>query len=143
MGKSLVSEMVLRGKEFPNKPAFVFLGDNSRRTVLTFGDVSYLSQKFAAVLHNKGNGEGDVVCNTLAHSPERLITQLGTIMAGAVFLNGQLCLANGSDFLRFLNEGRVKAVIYNSEDPRGPYGVLKGRIEKTTGTDKIACVSSH
>ncbi|GFO45901.1 2-succinylbenzoate--coa ligase [Plakobranchus ocellatus] len=46
MGRSLVSEIVQRGKEFPKKPAFVFLGDNSRRTVLTFGDVSYLSQKF-------------------------------------------------------------------------------------------------
>ncbi|GFO45900.1 acyl-CoA synthetase family member 2, mitochondrial [Plakobranchus ocellatus] len=139
MGKSLVSEIVQRGKEFPNKPAFVFLGDNSRRTVLTFGDVSYLSQKFAAVLRNKGIGEGDVVCNTLAHSPERLITQVGTIMAGAVFLNGQVCLTDGSDFLRSLNDGRVKAVIYNSKDPRGAYGVLKGRMEKTTGTDKVAC----
>ncbi|GFN89100.1 acyl-CoA synthetase family member 2, mitochondrial [Plakobranchus ocellatus] len=139
MGKSLVSEIIQRGKEFPNKPAFVFLGDNSRRTVLTFGDVSYLSQKFAAVLHNKGIGEGDVVCNTLDHSPERLITQLGTIMAGAVFFNGQIILTDGSDFLRSMNDGRAKAVIYNLKDPRGAYGVLKGRVEKTTGTDKIAC----
>ncbi|GFN77963.1 long-chain fatty acid--coa ligase [Plakobranchus ocellatus] len=142
MANSLVSEIVKRGEELPDKPAFVFLGPNWSRTVLTFCDVNSLAQKFAAVLRQRGIGDGDVVCNTLSNSPERLITQLGTIMAGAVFLNGQICLADGSNFLRSLNDGRVKAVIYNPRDSRGAFGVLKDKVTDTDGKGKVVCADA-
>ena len=74
--KSFVEEILRYGGEIPEKPAYVFLGDNSRRAVLTFGEVSTLSQKFAAYLRAKGIVRGDVVCNTLPTSPERIISEL-------------------------------------------------------------------
>ena len=74
--KSFVEEILRYGSDIPDKPAYVFLGDNTRRTVLTFGEVSTLSQKFAAYLCAKGIVRGDVVCNTLPTSPERIISEL-------------------------------------------------------------------
>ena len=73
--KTLVSEILRRGEEIPEKPAFVFLGSNGRRSVLTFSDVSNLSQKFAAKLRTLGISIGDVVCNMLPTSPERVISK--------------------------------------------------------------------
>ncbi|GFO34824.1 acyl-CoA synthetase [Plakobranchus ocellatus] len=72
---SLVSEILRKAEEMPEKPAFIFIGADFARTVLTFAEVSCLGRKFAAVLRNKGLGAGDVVCNTLANSPERLISK--------------------------------------------------------------------
>ena len=74
--ESFVEVILKRAVETPDKPAYIFLGDNSRRTVLTFRDVSYLSQKFAAYLRAKGIANGDVVVNTLPTSPERVISKL-------------------------------------------------------------------
>ncbi|GFO34821.1 acyl-CoA synthetase family member 2, mitochondrial [Plakobranchus ocellatus] len=126
---SLVSEILRKAEEMPEKPAFIFIKADFARTVLTFAEVSYLGRKFAAVLRNKGLGAGDVVCNTLANSPERLITQVGTLMAGAVDMNGQICLADGADFLNSLNDGRAKAVLYDPCEKKGAYDILKGRVK--------------
>nr|KAG5711840.1 hypothetical protein BaRGS_026281 [Batillaria attramentaria] len=47
----------------------------------------------------KGTRQGDVVCNTLPNSPERLLTDLGIMLAGGVAMNGQVFLADGADFI--------------------------------------------
>ncbi|KAK3782678.1 hypothetical protein RRG08_037681 [Elysia crispata] len=137
--KTLVSEILRRGEAIPEKPAFIFLGSNGRRSVLTFSDVSSLSQKFAAKLRTLGISNGDVVCNMLPTSPERIITQLGTIMAGAVFMNGQMCFADGSDFIKSLNNGRAMAFIHDPNDPNVAYQVLKNKAMPESTEDKFVC----
>ncbi|GFO34818.1 acyl-CoA synthetase family member 2, mitochondrial [Plakobranchus ocellatus] len=126
---SLVSEILRKAEELPEKPAFIFIGADFARTVLTFAEVSCLGKKYAAVLRRNGIETGDVVCNTLANSAERLITQVGTLMAGAVDMNGQICLPDGADFLNSLNDGRAKAVLYDPCEKKGAYDILKGRVK--------------
>lgn len=126
--KTFVSEVLKRGVEIPDKPAYIFLGNNGQRTVFTFSDVVNLSQKFAARLRSLGINRGDVVCNTLPSSPERLITHLGTIMAGAVAMVGQICRADGSDFMLSLQDGRARAVIYDPNCLSGTYAILQKAI---------------
>ncbi|GFR66249.1 acetyl-coenzyme A synthetase [Elysia marginata] len=133
--KSLVAEILRYEAEIPDKPAFIFLGNKGRRTVLSYSEVSCLSQKFAARLRALGVTRGDVVCNILPTSPERLITHLGTIMAGAVSMNGQICRSDGSDFVTSLNDGQAKAIIYDPNNTSGAYETLKQRANHCGQTE--------
>ena len=71
-----------------------------QKTVLTKGEVWNLATRCAAFFRDQGLKRGDVVCNTLPNSPERIITDLGLMVAGAVVLNGVVFLADGADLVK-------------------------------------------
>ena len=52
-------------------------------------------------------------------------------------MNGQICFADGSDFMRSLNDGRVKAVIYNPGKSKGAYEIIKAKSRITDG--RVVC----
>ncbi|GFO17227.1 cyclohexanecarboxylate-coa ligase [Plakobranchus ocellatus] len=56
------------------------------------------------------------------------IQKVGTLMAGAVDMHGQICLADGADFLNSLNDGKAKAILYDSCEKKGAYDILKSRV---------------
>nr|KAG5711846.1 hypothetical protein BaRGS_026287 [Batillaria attramentaria] len=78
--------------------------------------------------------QGDVVCNTLPNSPERLISDLGIVLAGAAAMNGQILLADGEDFIGSLKDAGCCAVILDPLQPKGAAAVLEARVHSQEGT---------
>ncbi|XP_046569920.1 LOW QUALITY PROTEIN: long-chain-fatty-acid--CoA ligase FadD13-like [Haliotis rubra] len=109
---------------YPDKEVFVFYNDEGRRA-LTCKDVHILSTKFAALLQRRGLKRGDVVCNTLTNSPERLITDFGIMTAGCVAANAQALLADGTDLLHVINLGSCRLLIGDNTLPGGAWDLLK------------------
>ncbi|XP_071081140.1 3-[(3aS,4S,7aS)-7a-methyl-1,5-dioxo-octahydro-1H-inden-4-yl]propanoyl:CoA ligase-like [Haliotis cracherodii] len=111
----------------PDKEVFVFYSDEGRRS-LTCKDVHNLSTKFAALLQRRGLKQGDVVCNTLTNSPERLITDFGIMTAGCVAANAQALLADGTDLLHVINLSRCRLLIGDNTLPGGAWDLLKPHL---------------
>lgn len=113
----------------PDTAAFVFVDSAMNRRVLSRADVYRLASRYAAILRRGDVRRGDVVCNTLLNSPERVVSDLGIILTGAVALNGQLFLADGSDFLGSLRDSASSAIVLDPLQPKGAASVLDG-LEK-------------
>jgi len=113
----------------PDTAAFVFVDSAMNRRVLSRADVYRLASRYAAILRRGDVRRGDVVCNTLLNSPERVVSDLGIILTGAVALNGQLFLADGSDFLGSLRDSACSAIVLDPLQPKGAASVLDG-LEK-------------
>ncbi|XP_048244563.1 long-chain-fatty-acid--CoA ligase-like [Haliotis rufescens] len=111
----------------PDKEVFVFYSDEGRRA-LTCKDVHNLSTKFAAILQRRGLKHGDVVCNTLTNSPERLITDFGIMTAGCVAANAQALLADGTDLLHVINLSGCRLLIGDKTLPGGAWDLLKPHL---------------
>lgn len=76
-------------EEDPNKELYVFY-NRSVRDSYTSRELFILAGRFAHRLRQQGFQKGDVIANTLPNSPERLITDVGIVMAGCVTMNGQV-----------------------------------------------------
>ena len=113
----------------PDTAAFVFVDSAMNRRVLSRADVYRLASRYAAILRRGDVRRGDVVCNTLLNSPERVVSDLGIILTGAVALNGQIFLADGSDFLGSLRDSACSAIVLDPLQPKGAASVLDG-LEK-------------
>nr|KAG5711847.1 hypothetical protein BaRGS_026288 [Batillaria attramentaria] len=103
----------------PDAPAFVFVYPTLKRFVLSRTHLLRLSSCCATKLDLMGIKKGDVVCNTLPNSPERLLTDLGIMLVGAKVLDGAECLDSPEDFLGLLKESGCKALLYDPNRPRG------------------------
>lgn len=121
-------------EEDPGRPAFIFRGAQSANNkpvqVLTREDVYQLAGSFASMVRDAGVKPGEVVCNTLPSSPERLITDLGLILAGAVAMNGPVFLVDGTDLLSCLIGSDCVALVADSKQPDNALTMLS----------KIVCV---
>ncbi|CAL1538381.1 unnamed protein product [Lymnaea stagnalis] len=96
--------------EVPDKELFVFY-DGDRRDAYTARELYTLAGRFANRLRQQGFERQDVIANTLANSPERVITDLGIMLAGCVTMNGQLLMADGSDFFRSAKNSRCRGIV--------------------------------
>lgn len=100
-------------------PAFVSIhADGSRRT-LSRKEVVDCSKRFAYKLRSLGVKSGDVVCNTLPNSLERVICEFGIQFAGATSLNGQILRSDGVDFFESLRKSNCTYVIIDSGVEKG------------------------
>nr|KAG5685714.1 hypothetical protein BaRGS_027979 [Batillaria attramentaria] len=124
-------------KTEPDKPAFIFhnpAAATNKRLVLTRADIFTLASRYAAILHREGIKQGDVVCNTLPNSPERLLTDVGIMLAGAVAMNGIVMLSDGSDFVGSIQRSGCVAVIVDPKQSwRQPLTVLESRLRSRAG----------
>ncbi|XP_055873499.1 long-chain-fatty-acid--CoA ligase FadD13-like [Biomphalaria glabrata] len=100
----------------PDKELYIFYNCGVR-DAYTCRELFTLGGRFAYRLHQLGFQKGDVIANTLANSPERLVTDVGIVMAGCIALNGQVLLADGSDFFHSAKTSRSRAVIVADEGP--------------------------
>nr|KAG5711145.1 hypothetical protein BaRGS_004789 [Batillaria attramentaria] len=130
-------KLLYLSKTQPDKPAFIFHNPattTNKRLVFTRADIFTLASRYAAILCRKGIRQGDVVCNTLPNSPERLLTDLGIMLAGAVAMNGMVVLSDGADFVGSIQKSGCVAVIV---DPRQklnqPLTVLENRLRSRAG----------
>lgn len=129
--KGTVARQLCRwSMEDPDKPAFIFRGTQvgNRRVILTREDVFHLASCFASKVREAGVQQGEVVCNTLPNSPERLITDLGLMMAGAVAMNGPIFLADGTDLVQCLAGGDCVAMVLDTSQPKNVLSVLGDRV---------------
>nr|KAG5711153.1 hypothetical protein BaRGS_004797 [Batillaria attramentaria] len=119
-------------KTQPDKPAFIFHDPataTNKRLVFTRADIFTMASRYAAILRREGIRQGDVVCNTLPNSPERLLTDLGIMLAGAVAMNSMVFLSDGADFVGSIRRGRCVAVIVDpKEKSNQPLTVLENRL---------------
>ncbi|KAH9502257.1 hypothetical protein Btru_070546 [Bulinus truncatus] len=119
----------------PDKEIYVFYR-SGERDPYTASDLYTLAGRFARRLHQHGFRKGDVIANTLPNSPERVITDLGIMMAGCIALNGQLLLSDGSDFFQNARKSRCCAVIVSSEEGGAALRLLK-RYLNHNGADSF------
>nr|KAG5711802.1 hypothetical protein BaRGS_023566 [Batillaria attramentaria] len=111
-----------------DKPAFIFRGRQGERRVLTYDQLYRLSGRWAAVLKADGRGRGSYVMDTLPNSPERLVCETATLMAGAASVNGVCQLADGSDLLQSLRQSRADAIIVDPDVTSSPWGPLQKHV---------------
>ena len=120
----------------PDTPAFIFVDAAGGRCVLTRADLYRLASRYAALLRRGGVRRGHTVCNTLPNSPQRLLTDLGVLLAGGVAVNGQLFLADGEDLMASLRDAACFAIVL---DPRqrgnGAAGLLEKRAHTRNGNE--------
>ena len=121
----------------PDTPAFIFVDPTWQRRVLSKGAVFRLAARFAAILKRLGVRRGDVVSNTLANSPERVLTHVGVILAGAVSMNGQVFLKDGDDFVGSLRDAGCVAVILDPRQPKGAADLLRVRERVVAADGKV------
>ncbi|RUS90777.1 hypothetical protein EGW08_001488 [Elysia chlorotica] len=112
---------------YPEREIFICVGKDSRYA-FTAGSLLRLAGKFATRLLDYGFKHGDVIANTLPNSPERIITDLGIILAGCVGLNGQILLADGSDFLDSAWKARCNGLILCPEEWSPTWVLLRSNI---------------
>ena len=85
-GLNIAHEAVERHARGPEgaHPAFVFLDGQGRREVLTYSDLSRLTNRFAAVLTSLGVRRGDTLFVLTGRIPALFIAVLGSLKAGVV-----------------------------------------------------------
>ncbi|KAL8588887.1 hypothetical protein ACOMHN_051481 [Nucella lapillus] len=116
--------------EDSGRAAFIFCGcrPGNNRLVLTRRELYDLASTFCGVLNEAGLGPGQVVCNTLPNSPERLITDLGCMMAGVATLNGMMYLLDGEDLTRCLTRGGCSALVVDPSRQPSIFAILGDRV---------------
>ncbi|XP_005089425.1 putative acyl--CoA ligase YdaB [Aplysia californica] len=115
----------------PNKELFIFR-DGDKREAITARDWLELSGRFSAKLKRQGFLHNDVIANTLPNSPERLITDTATILAGCVSLNGQILLSDGADFFLSARASRCRAVVVTPDGGSPAWKLLQPYIKKSS-----------
>ncbi|KAK7104212.1 3-[(3aS,4S,7aS)-7a-methyl-1,5-dioxo-octahydro-1H-inden-4-yl]propanoyl:CoA ligase-like [Littorina saxatilis] len=127
---TVAGQLLKWSKDDSDRLAYIFRGTQpgNNRVVFTRYEILQLACCFAAELHEAGVKKGDVICNTLANSPERLITDLGLMVAGAVTMNGMVFLADGADLAKCLFRGNCVAMVLDPNQPNNALTILEDRI---------------
>ncbi|XP_012935654.1 4-coumarate--CoA ligase 2 [Aplysia californica] len=119
---TLCKRLKFLANNFPDRELFIFY-NHGIRDVYTSKELFQLGGKFAALLRQKGFQRHDVIANALPNSPERVVTEVGIILAGCVAMNAPLLLADGSDFFEVAKKARCRAVVADIYD-KGPASTL-------------------
>ncbi|RUS88666.1 hypothetical protein EGW08_003561 [Elysia chlorotica] len=125
------------GKEKPNAEVFTFVNKHGRVGVCTPRDIWDHSLRFASLLRQTyGFAAGDVIANGLPNSPERLITDMGIILAGCIMVNCQVLEKDGSDFWNTACVAQCKGVVLAVSDTSAPYCLFRQFLSQasTSGT---------
>ncbi|CAL1540944.1 unnamed protein product [Lymnaea stagnalis] len=105
-------------------PAFVSVFSNGKKQVINRRDVYLLSKRFAHKLRSQGIGKGSIVCNALPNSIERVVTDFGITLSGAVSMNGQIFRSDGEDFKESIRTAKCSSVIVDPGVPKGARQLL-------------------
>jgi len=107
---TIIKRMKFLADLHPDRELFVF-HDGVTRDAYTAQRLFTLAGRFARHLKDLGFNKGDTIANTLPNCPERIVSDLGMMMAGCVSVNVQVLLADGSDFFHIANKSGCKSVI--------------------------------
>lgn len=131
-----INELLEHWASRPKKslPAFVSFGQDGKRRYLTRTEVYRLSSAFAYRLSSVfGVVSGDVVCISLPNCLERIICDMGVLLAGATSMNGQVSQADGQDFINSLKTSKAKFVIIDPNTKNSAWRFLKDIIHEDSG----------
>ncbi|KAK7100077.1 3-[(3aS,4S,7aS)-7a-methyl-1,5-dioxo-octahydro-1H-inden-4-yl]propanoyl:CoA ligase-like [Littorina saxatilis] len=95
----------------PDREAYIFLSPRIGRSTLTRRNAKDMAFTFAERLTSLGLRHGDVVCNTLQNSPERVVTDLGIMTSGCVMVDKRAFLRDVSDMVHVLTKSEARLVI--------------------------------
>ncbi|KAK3774616.1 hypothetical protein RRG08_035044 [Elysia crispata] len=117
------------GLEKPDSEVFTFVNKHGRFGVYTPKDIWTLSSRFASLLRNTyGFTSGDVIANGVPNSPERLITDMGIIMAGCIMVNCQVLEKDGSDFWNTARIAECKGVVLPVSATSAPFCLFQQHL---------------
>lgn len=118
------------GEHKPDAEVFTFVNKHGRYGVYTPREISRLSARFAhLLLHSYGFRAGDVIANGLPNSPERLITDMGIIMARCIMVNCQVLERDGSDLWNTARIAGCSGVILPVSDRSAPYCLFQPLLQ--------------
>ena len=132
----------------PEKPAFVFIteaagGAKVRPDTLTCAQLYTKAALRADYLRSQfGIGPHDVVCNTLPNSPERVITDMAIILAGAVMLNAPRTFDSDDlrrQFCDYLLRLDVLLIVFTRTDPLST-AIVRQAVEMKIALYCVDCV---
>ncbi len=111
---NMAHEICDRHASAPGPAAVYWIGKNQETREYTFLQLKELSNRFANVLRSLGIKKGDRVACLLPKVPELLISILGTLKLGAVYV--PLFTAFGPKAVQYrLNHCRARAVVTNGQ----------------------------
>ncbi|GFR99916.1 acyl-CoA synthetase family member 2, mitochondrial [Elysia marginata] len=120
------------GEDKPEAEVFTFVNKHGRVSVYTPREIARLSSRFASLLlHSYGFSVGDVIANGLPNSPERLITDVGIIMAGCIMVNCQVLEKDGSDLWNTARVAKCKGVIIPVSSASAPYCLFSPLLQSS------------
>ncbi|GFR62283.1 4-coumarate--CoA ligase-like 4 [Elysia marginata] len=134
---TLVDRLLQLRDEDEEKEAFVFYNSAFERSSITRNELVQLASRFAYVLKSSGIGYRDAVVNTVPNSLERLVTDMGIIMAGAAPVNSIPALTTGEIFFSTARRSEAKAVVvYPGASENSDWLLLKDGIHGSVSLDK-------
>ncbi|XP_005096051.1 2-succinylbenzoate--CoA ligase [Aplysia californica] len=127
-------------QEVPDRELFIFHGPEGRKS-LTAQEVYTLGGVFASRLRSYGFRKRDVIANMLPNCPERLISDVGIILAGCVTMNGQVIYKEGKDFFLNCRRSGCVGVIMICDDHSKPWDLLKDYLVDwpSSGLAQMTC----
>ena len=155
LAHTVVEKLEILWSMYPEKDAFIFRGDDdAQRRVLTNSAVQRLAKGCANYLEHQGVEKGDVVCNMLAVSLERLVVNFGILLAGGVVMHGEVIDGRrgereegGGDirdrdkgdsrFWQPLKQAKVKFIVLSPQEQQrhsaGAWRILKEHVTEPEG----------
>ncbi|KAL8575249.1 hypothetical protein ACOMHN_001795 [Nucella lapillus] len=127
--KTMVEMLRYWSTHEPHKPAFIFVDKHRNRFELSRQQLYDLGVRWTAVVQEGGVGRRERVVSTLVNCPERALCDVGIVLAGAVVVNAQCQLADGSDLLLVLRQSKACAVCVDPDLDLGPWHVLQEHVQ--------------
>jgi acetyl-CoA synthetase len=101
--------------EQPSETALWIVEEDGSEQQIAYAEMSTLSQRFAATLHDAGIGPGDRVLLLLGNVAPLWVAMLGCIRLGAVMIPAATLLSE-ADLADRLDRGEVRAVVTSAAD---------------------------
>ncbi|XP_005093164.1 putative peroxisomal-coenzyme A synthetase [Aplysia californica] len=125
----------------PDAQTFRFVDKKGVQSVWTPRNIYVTSSRFASRLRGYGFSDGDVIANGIPNSPERLVTDLGIILAGCVMVNFQAVEKDGSDFWNTAKLASCKGVVIPARSEQPTHRLIAPLLPDVTKTSGCAEIS--
>ncbi|KAH9496743.1 hypothetical protein Btru_009279 [Bulinus truncatus] len=126
--------------QYPDKEIFVFY-NNGKRDPYTATTLYTLAGRFADRLRRYGFQKQDIIANTLPNCPERVVTDLGIILAGCVPMNKTHLLSDGRDLYHAARKSKCKCIIMSNSDQSPTWNLLQSKLCGKDSSDFVSDIS--
>ncbi|KAH9496750.1 hypothetical protein Btru_009298 [Bulinus truncatus] len=114
-------------ERLPDREFYIFY-NRGKRESLTALNLYTLAGRFSSRLRKHGFQSRDIIANTLPNSPERVVTDLGILLAGCIAFNAQHLLSDGSDLYMLVRKSGCKGIILSNNQGCPTWNLLHGFI---------------
>ncbi|KAH9496741.1 hypothetical protein Btru_009274 [Bulinus truncatus] len=114
-------------ERLPDREFYIFY-NRGKRESLTALNLYTLAGRFSSRLRRHGFQSRDIIANTLPNSPERVVTDLGILLAGCITFNAQHLLSDGSDLYMLVRKSGCMGIILSNNEGCPTWNLLNGFI---------------